>query len=352
MVTLPRPATEDGHSQSSTAAVSAQQLQMLREEMQMEHSNLVQAVRVMEMLLRDEVSSCKEAVKQEAMLVEKHLENQLGLMRTELFSILHDLRLALEGSGADLSSKFPMEKQGNRSEAALEASSSGRPVVAPLPASLSPLTEEPHGERLARLDEAIEREVAMRADMDRRLQKEMADLSHQLRMAVALGMEDPRCKVLLGAPLQLQEPEKEARGDLSSGGRVKDGELGDKDASENLRENLREVSDAKDFGFGRLQSLLQAQKQQQQHQHQPLISAAVLPVVFPPAMTDLPPAKSLTADEGHALSVGLLQEQEDLRRAGAVCEAVRHEALRDLLDHGSRGSGNSLRQYDDLGSRP
>jgi len=319
----------DGHSQSAAAAVSAQQLQMLREEMQMEHCNLVQAVRIMELLLRDEVCTCMQAVKKEAMLIEKYLENQLGLMRTELFGTVRDLRLELEGSGAVLQEK---------GEAALKPANSGRPVHAP---AFTPLTEEPLEKRLASLDEAIEREVAVCAEMDRRLQKEMADFPRQLRMDVALVMDDSRSRALLNGRLPLQEPEEEARRVLSSGG-------WGKGSRDNFYSDA--ASDSKDLGFGRLQSLPWVQQQQQQRQKL-LGTAAVVPAASIPAMTAPPPAVSLIPATGPALSVGLLREQEDHRRVDVVCEVVRHDALRDLLEHGSGSRGSPLRQHGDFRSR-
>jgi len=297
----------------------------------MEHCNLVQSVRVMELLLRDEVCTCRETIKTEAVRVENNLENRLGLMRTEIFGTLRDLRLALEEGGADLSNQAPPEEHKKGPEAALKPASSGRPIPATSAAMFTPLTEEPHEERFARLDEAIEREVAARAELDRRLQKEVADLSHQFRMAVALGLEDSHCKALVSNRQHLQEPGETRRvlfsGDWGKGGKD--------DPYNGASENLHEVSDSKDFGFGRLQSLLRAQQQQQQRQEL-LGTAAVGPVASLPAMTTPALAMPVPPAEGQASSVGLLWEQEDLRRGGAVCEAVRHEALRDLLDYGSR----------------
>jgi len=104
---------------------------LLREEMQMEHRNLVHAVRIMELLLRNEVCTCMEAVKKEAILIEKHLEKQMGSMRAELFGTVRDLRLAPQGGGADLQEKGP--------EAALTPANSGRPITAPPVAVLTPL---------------------------------------------------------------------------------------------------------------------------------------------------------------------------------------------------------------------
>jgi len=316
-VTLPQPKTEDGYSESMAAFVTAQQLQLLREEMQMEHRNLVQAVRIMELLLRNEVCTCMEAVKKEATLIEKHLEKQLGSMRTELFATVRDLQLALQGSGADIQEKGP--------EAALTPASSGRPITAPPAAALTPLTGESHEKRLASLDGAIEHEVAASAEMDRRLQSEMADPSHRL-----LGMEDSRRRALVSDRLQLPEPEDEPRRMLSSGS-------WEKGSRENFysgaSENLQEVSDSKDFGFGRLQSLLRAQQQQQQREK--LLGTTV-------AVPAPPPAVSLTTATGQAPSVGHLQEQEDLRRPDAVCEAVLHDALSDLLDRCIRSHASPL----------
>jgi len=335
-------------------------VQMLRKEMRVDHCNLVEAVRVMEVLLRDEVCTIRESVKaetverealearmdkkfnqvmkQEAMRVEKHFEHQLGLMRTELLGALRDLRLALEGTNADQSHEIPPEGQEKVLEATRKVANSGMPVSVPPPAALTPLTEEPHQERLARLDEAIEREVSARAELDRRLQKEMADLSHQLRMAVVLGAEDSRFKTLVNGRLQqdLQDQDDGARCLLYA----RDwGRTGKDDF-----ENLREASETKDFGFGRLQSLLRAQQQKQQQQL--LDATAVVPVEFPPEMRAPPPILPPTPAEGQASSDGLLREQEDLRRAGAVCEAIRHDALRDLPRHSSRSRGRG-----DLGSR-
>jgi len=343
---------------------------MLRKEMRADHSNLVEAVRVMEVLLRDEVCTCRAvvkaeaverealearmdkrltlAIKEEAMRVEKHLEYQLGLMRTELLGALRDLRFALEtsgadGSNADLSNEFLPEEQEKVLEATRKLASSGRPLPVLPAAALTPLTEEPHQERLARLDEAIEREVSARGELDRRLQKEMADLSHQLRMAVVLGVEDSRFKALVNGQLQQdsQEQEEGARCLLFDGDW---GRAGKDDFNNEASENLREASESKDFGFGRLQSLLRAQQQKQQQQL--LDATAVVPVEFPPEMRAPPPILPPTPAEGQASSDGLLREQEDLRRAGAVCEAIRHDALRDLPRHSSRSRGRG-----DLGSR-
>jgi len=177
--------------------------------------------------------------------------------------------------------------------------------------------------------------------MDRRLQTEMADLSHRL-----LGMEDSRRRALVSDRLPLQEPEDEPCRMLSSGS-------WDKGSKDNFysgaSENLQEVSDSKDFGFGRLQSLLRAQQQQQREEL--LGTAAVVPVASLPVMTAPPPAVSLTTAEGQAPSVGHLQEQEDLRRPDAVCEAVLHDALSDLLDRCSSSRASPLRQHGDFGSR-
>lgn len=339
----------------------------------MEHNNLVEAVRLMELLLRDEVCICREAVKaeaierealeariekqwklalkEEAARVERHLENQIGLMRTELLGALRDLRLAL-------SEVPPEELQEKAQEAAVRrpATATGRSLPAQPPATLTPLPEQPHQERLARLDEAIESEVAARAELDRRLQKEMADLSHQLRMAVALGMEDSHRRVLASGQLQqdLQEPEGGARCFLSSRDWSKPSK---KDLCSEVSESL-DASETKDFGFGRLHSLLRAQQQQQRQQvlgATSAVPAAPLPAAIPPPPVP-PPAEGPwpTAAEELA-SAGLMQEQEDLRRAGAVCEAVRHDALRGLLRHGSRNGsrsrGRPVRLCGDFGSK-
>jgi len=261
----------------------------------------------------------KLAIKQEATRIEKHFEHQLGLIRTELLGGLRDLRLTLEGSEEE-----PGEKE-KVSEGARKLATFGRPLAA---AALTPLTEEPHQERLARLDEAIDREVTARSELDRRLRKEMADLSHQLRMAVALGVEDSGCKAL-------QEP---------AGGWSKHGK---DDFYNEASEGLREASESKDFGFGRLQSLLRAQQQQQQQQLLDTAAAAPAPAV--PERAAPAPALPETPRGLQAPSGGLVREAEDLRKAGAVCEAVRHEALRDLLRHGSRSRGRPG-QCGELGS--
>merc|ERR1719195_1088116 len=238
-------------------------------------------------------------------------------MRTELFATVRDLQLALQGSGADIQEKGP--------EAALTPASSGRPITAPPAAALTPLTGESHEKRLASLDGAIEHEVAASAEMDRRLQSEMADPSHRL-----LGMEDSRRRALVSDRLQLPEPEDEPRRMLSSGS-------WEKASRENFysgaSENLQEVSNSKDFGFGRLQSLLRAQQQQQREE---LLGTTA-------AVTALPPAVSpMEAAEEQAPSVGILQEQEDLCRPDAVCEAVLHDALSDLLDRCSRSRASPI----------
>jgi len=208
-------------------------------ELKEEQARQAHAIAAAESRLGEEIGTLKEAVAAEAVrcehmearlnkrctglveeeagvrrAVESHLEARLSTMRSEVmmavraelqayaqeFALIREAvdqcakraaaaAVAVEASGqpAARDSEVEAGEEGQR-EVLEKPEREGRRSRSPKkrPSAMQPLQEQPNMEHLARLDEAIEREMRSRADLEQRLEVQLQAVSAQVRASLAM----------------------------------------------------------------------------------------------------------------------------------------------------------------------